>query len=617
MGMDAVSRLRGVYFLEHLTPEEFQALADMMDLRPFVAGDKILNQGEPTTNFYIVDSGHVNLRYTDKAGYEKPIGSKSEGDYFGIKMFTTQEVSEFTFEAVGQAHLWVVERQDWDALLEKFPNVLDHMPELRVEYAKLTRGLDWLAPGEVVDIFTRQHWWALALSLRLPVLLAALFTGAFLLSLNFGVVAALPWVGFVYGAALVVALVLTAWNAATWFNHKYIVTNKRAIRITEVLFISDSREELGIEKIQSQQVERGGPISVFLNISDLRLTSASSGAGGLVFEKVGNVERIQEAINNEKAKVVERRGAAERERLRNQIANEIRHYVFQQPNPLERPKPKPKPLSLGGRVRNVLQEMFGTEIRTDKIVTWRKHRIILLRQTGVYLVIFFALLALMIGISIYGSTSLLAQNGVYLALVLLMGIALGAAVWQWMDWQVDLYRLTETQIIDIESLPFGLRYTENRADLAKIQDVNAARPGFFYTLLNFGDVIARVAGNAEPFTFNDVARPSIVADEISERLAILKLRETERTMREQTRTVVDAIVAYHRLMMAERQEQAAAGAAAPALVLASASAAPADAAPQSDESAPDAETQSDNTDTDFDGDASESEFPSESDLFTL
>ncbi len=553
--MNAVQALKQVYFLEHLTPEEFQALADMMDLRPFVAGDKILNQAEPTTNFYIVDSGYVNLRSTDRSGNERPIGSKGPGDYFGVKMFTTQEAAEYTFEAVGQAEMWVVERRDWDALLGKFPDMLDHMPELRVEYEKLTRGLDWLAPGEVIGIMTRRHWWALFLMIRLPVFVALLFTVAFFLSQRFQVVQALSWVVFVYLGVIIVSLVWLAWNALNWWNDMYIITNKRAVRINQVLFFSDSREEIAIEKIQSQKVERGGPISVFLNISDLRLTSAASDSG-LVFEQVAHVEEIQRAIEGEKSKVVERRGASERERLRNQIAGEIRHYVFQQPNPPEKPKPVVKPLTMQKRLHMVWQSLFGTEIRDGKIVTWRKHPVVLLQQTGIYLAAFLLLLAITIGISVYGTALQLAQNGVYFAMGALMLIAFGFVVWQWLDWQRDLYRLTETQIIDIESLPFGLRYTEQKADLSKIQDVNSARPRFFNTLLDYGDVITRVAGNADPFTFISVAHPRVVADEISERILTLKLRETERNTRDQTRTIVDAIVAYHRLMMAERQQLA-------------------------------------------------------------
>lgn len=563
--MDAVSRLRQVSFLEHLTPEEFDALAEMMDLRPFIAGDRILTQGEPTTNFYIIDSGYVNLRQTDRGGFEKSVATRGEGEYFGVKMFTTQEPSEFTFEAVGRAHMWVVERQDWDALLEKFPFILEHMPELRAEYERLTRGLGWLAPGEVVEVLTRRHWWAIILMLRLPLLIAFIFTVAFAVSWYFGVVEQFPFVVIVYGIAMLFCLLWSIYRGIEWWNDTYIVTNKRVIRINKVLFLSDSREELPVEKIQSQVVSRGGAISAVLNISDLRVTSASNDSSGVFFEQVGNVAVLQKAISTQQARVVERKSAAERERARGMIANEIRNYILPPQVAPAKPGAVPAQTALppaGGLSRKRAAStspwgswwasLYGTEMREGKTVTWRKHHFVLLRQ------IFWGLLVLggavgCLGFTIFGG---LVNNfsgfGVSFALLAFSVPALVYVIWQWADWRVDLYKLSDSEITDIESLPLGLRYSENKAEISKIQDIRVERPRFINTLLDFGDVVARVAGSAEPFTFYDVGHPHRVADEITERIEVSKIRATERNTRDQTRQIVDALVAYHRLAVAER-----------------------------------------------------------------
>lgn len=555
--MDALSRLQGIPFFSHLTPEQAVTVAAGFHAVRFVPGDEILEQGHVTDHFFIVDEGFVNVRHTDPQGVEKAVGSKSPGEYFGIKMFTTQELSDFTFEAVSAATLWVMDRKDWDVLLNTHPDLLENMPELRVEYARLARGLNWLSPGEVIDVMVHRHWWALFLMIRLPVFAILIFTAAFLASIRFGIVDRLPWVVLVYGATLVLGLLWLGWNALNWWNDLYIVTNKRAMRINRVLFFSDSREEVVIEKIQAQKVVRGGPISVFFNISDLRLTSAAGEEGGLVFEQVANVERIQRAIAGEQMKAIERRSAAQREKARALIASDIHHYVFQEPSPFEPPRVAFVRVSLTSRIKAVLNWALGTEIRENRVVTWRKHHLVLLGQIGVPLGIFLALLLLTIAVSIYGTALELVRNGVYVGLGLLMILAFGAVVWQWLDWQVDLYRLTETQIIDIESLPFGLRYSENRADLSKIQDVNNARAGIINTLFDYGDVVARVAGNADPFTFFSVPKPSVVADEISERIVMIAVHNAERATREQTRSIVDAIVAYHRLVAAERNQHGA------------------------------------------------------------
>ncbi len=588
--MDAVSRLREIPFLSHLTPEEFEALAEMMDLRAFTAGDKILTQGEPTTNFYIVDSGHVNLRHTSTGGLERPIGSKGVGDFFGVKMFTTQEPSEYTFEAVATAEMWVVERRDWDELQKKFPDVLTHMPELRAEYERLTGGLEWLAPGEVIDVTTRKHWWALVLMIRLPLIVAVVFTVALLISYAFGVTQTLPQVWLVYLVVMTLLTLWMIWNGLNWYNDLYIVTNKRVVRIIKVLFISDSRQDLPIEKIQSQRVERGGPISVFLNISDLRITSAASEGTAFVFEQVGDVARIQRAIEGERAHLSERKAAAEREAIRRQITGEIKHYVFEQPPVPEptatktpppatkptarsavlntqltrfwRPRPTkikkvPKPpVPLGKRLRAMLQALAGTEIRQGSVVTWRKHRIVLLDQITTPLIALVALIALTAVLSWGGVSQDLLNSGVYFALGFLILVAIGFVAWEWEDWRRDLYRLSDTEIVDIESLPFGLHSKEQKAELKNIQDVTNARPGLINTMLDFGNVDVRVAGSAAPFTFTSISHPKQVADEIADRIEAIKLRSADRATREQTRGIVDAIIAYHRLMMAERHQNA-------------------------------------------------------------
>jgi hypothetical protein len=356
------------------------------------------------------------------------------------------------------------------------------------------------------------------------------------------------------------------------------------------LFFSDSRSELAIEKIQSQKVERGGPISVLLNISDLRITSASSDAEGVVFRQVGDVQLIQRAISGEQHRIQERNRAMERERLRNQIAREMHHYVFQEPAAQDTEGSQPpvfapaavsrgarrmpwqnlcgfsrrrrrrrvpaKPVPLRKRISDTWNSLFGTEIRQGKVVTWRKDYFILVKQIGLWFLLLFVFVALFSAVVLGGQPLGDIQNGVYTSLGVLSLIALLGVIYQWLDWRVDLYRLTETEIYDIESLPFGLRYRESKADLTRIQDVTYEREGIINTLLDYGNVITRVAGNAEPFTFYAITHPRVVADEISERIEILKLRATERTQRESNRNIVDAIIAYHRLMMAERHQEA-------------------------------------------------------------
>lgn len=588
--MEAFAHLQALYFLEHLPPEQLELLAGICRRQRFVSGDDILKQGEQTTHFYIVDEGHVNLRHTDRGGFEKPVGSKGPGEYFGVKMFTTEEPSDYTFEAVDAAVLWVIARTDWDKLIEAHPELMENLPELRAEYDRLTHGLEWLSPGEVIVLETRRHWWALILMMRVPLVLALVLTIAFAIAYAFGATKTLPEVMYTYGAVMFVFVLWAVFRGLSWYEDMYIVTNKRVVSINRVFLSSDSRQDLAIDKIQSEKVNRGGPISVFLNISDLHITSSASDTAGVLFQEVGNVGRIQQAIENERLHVAERKRAMERERLRRQISGEIKHYVLAQPpapepkaaqaaaakptvtkaavsapgrSPLRLPtlwRPRPKavsaPVPFGKRLQELWHTLLATEIRVGSTVTWRKHHWVLFRQIFPGIAAFVVCVILLVIFVMGGVPPDLIDKGLFAVLLLAMAGAIGYIAWQWEDWRVDLYRLSDSEIVDIESLPFGLNYQEKKAELKNIQDVTVSRLHLGNVFLDFGNVDSRVGGGAGPFRFNDVPHPQFVADEITERIERLKLRGTESVNREQTRSIVDAIVAYHRLLMTERHQNA-------------------------------------------------------------
>lgn len=549
--MDALTRLQHIYFFDSLTPEDFAALAGICHLQHFGASEDILTQGEVTSCFFIVDEGYVGLIETTKDGLEKALTSKFPGDFFGIKMFTTQALSDYTFKAIDGASVWVIERKDWDQLLVKHGDILMHMPELRKEFTRLTRGLDWLAPGEVIDLVTRRHWFALLLMMRVPLALGLVFGFAFFISWQLGVLSRLPNSIYAFIAALGFFFIWAVWSGVNWFNDTYIVTNKRVIRINRFLFLSDSSQEIPIEKIQAEKVQRGGPISVLLNISDLQITSAAANMPGLVFVQVGNVKRIQKSIELQKSRVKQRDLALARRRLRNQIQQDIRHHMLPH---TEVPEPPPtlKRVPFTSRVGETWSELFGTQVRHSSEVTWRKHYVILLQQIGPPLLALSAVILFAIFIALAGLPFKLSATGIY-AVLLVLGLgALGAILWQWEDWRLDLYTLTDSEIIDVESRPFGLGYSEKRAQLKNIQDITTARPSFVNVMLDYGNVNTRVAGSAGPFTFTSVAHPKEVADELQNRLALRKFRDEATDRREQSQRMIDGLIAYHDVLNSTR-----------------------------------------------------------------
>ena len=100
------------------------------------------------------------------------------------------------------------------------------------------------------------------------------------------------------------------------------------------------------------------------------------------------------------------------------------------------------------------------------------------------------------------------------------------AVYNYVDWENDIYQVTPDQIVDVNRKPFG---TEDRkaAPLENILSTEYKRTGILGMLLNFGVVMIMVGG--AQFRFEDVADPPGVQQDIVRRQQgrLVKKREVE------------------------------------------------------------------------------------------
>src|SRR4029453_589021 len=108
-----------------------------------------------------------------------------------------------------------------------------------------------------------------------------------------------------------------------------------------------------------------------------------SNTPGVVFDGVGNVERVQKIIQAQQRRVNEGRRASQREKLRTAISSDLRHYVLQEPdvpeiapaalaaatwrtrmNPFgRRPQSPADSISARGRLAAFWSSLIGTEMR--------------------------------------------------------------------------------------------------------------------------------------------------------------------------------------------------------------------------------------------------------------
>lgn len=128
-----------------------------------------------------------------------------------------------------------------------------------------------------------------------------------------------------------------------------------------------------------------------------------------------------------------------------------------------------------------------------------------------YFVIFLAVGAFFLGISIYPTIFPQLNSSEYNILFLFIENTFLLAIWIycfliWVDYYFDVWVITDERIINIEQRGLFLRRVSS-AEYEKIQDVTVEVKGFLQTVINFGDVRIQTAGETENIVFRRISNP--------------------------------------------------------------------------------------------------------------
>jgi hypothetical protein len=130
-----------------------------------------------------------------------------------------------------------------------------------------------------------------------------------------------------------------------------------------------------------------------------------------------------------------------------------------------------------------------------------------------------------------------------LSLPIILAIVLsgGFFLYHVVDWANDIYQVTDRDIHDIDRKPLG-QDIRRSAPLEQILSTGVEQ-NFLQRLLNYGDVIIRV-GEAE-FTFDGVAHPSMVQQEVFQRLSARKQQIAAQEAKQERNRMVEWLEIYH------------------------------------------------------------------------
>jgi len=102
------------------------ALARKFNMRSFVAGDVVVEEGKPGDSFFLIRSGHVEVSTSDIKHAEQKIALSvmGEGAFFGEVALLTDKPRTATVVAKDDLELMELTRQDFNAIALEYPSVI-------------------------------------------------------------------------------------------------------------------------------------------------------------------------------------------------------------------------------------------------------------------------------------------------------------------------------------------------------------------------------------------------------------------------------------------------------------------------------------------------------------
>jgi uncharacterized membrane protein YdbT with pleckstrin-like domain len=546
MTSNIVDQLGQVELFSALNLDDLRALAELAREEPYRRGELVCRQGDPGRRWYLVEDGVLHAFHVDPDGIEHEVAQFGPGDSFGESSLLLGEPHDVTIEAVEDAMLLSIDRENFDQLLEERPWILDDL-RLASELERRRRAprFDWQEPDEAVVFVLHKHDVILLRNLILPGILL------FLVLAGYFVVGSTSVLGLVLGGVLASApLLLGLYRVVDHFNDNYILTNKRVMHDEHVYLIRQSRVGAPLSNVQSIQTFQQGVLAQMFDFGDLHIETAGEPSGRVVFQEIPEPDRAQQMILQQR----DRAEAQERAEERAAIQEALRHRFGRRPPKDEALETEEEESSDGGRQVSwpawVLAPVetvryFFPPLREEEgdTITWRKHWVALLRPialpTGLILLATLVVAWLLGGAESDRASILLGYGIVLLFLV---------PWWLWVfeDWKNEVYQVTPSRIIDVERLPFGLREERREASLGMIQNVNLKVPTVIGRLLGYGSVTIETAG-AGAFTFDHVKNPQGVQIEIFRRMAAFEMRQRQEEAERRRDELLDWFTVYDQM----------------------------------------------------------------------
>ena len=564
--------LEGVFIFQGLTKAEIRAISSYFATLTVDKHAVLYREGERGKGFFIILEGSVRTsrleRQQDAASRqvnktESVLNNLSPGDYFGeenlagepcLSTARAQEACTLIYLGPAQAQL----------LLETYPVVAKTVRDTaETRHLVARHKFPWIKPEEMVYFIGRRHSFFLIMSLipsavlalsAIPIAVSSIMARQGTASSSIGLPAAM--------IIFLVGLGWAVWKWLDWANDYFIVTSRRLVWLEKIIILYDRRTESPLNQIREAHVYA----SFWGRIIGFGDVTANTYIGKIVMRRANHPKLIEKAMINYRSRYTRVTNEAETKALSEKMEKALRSRfgmdqlsgeapgsfspgfaktpITQSGEQTSAPAPG-EPSTDTSSVLRLWLEKFSDLRHTFKFryerngeITYRKHWLILLRKIGPATGLLLITLLVDLGTFFWGIPATLCLPSGLVGLVFF-----GLAVYHFLDWNNDIYRLTPRQILDIERKPLR-EETRKTANLEDIQSIVHNRENILELLLDFGKVTVNVAAG-NPFNFYGVPHPADIHIDISNYQENLRSAKREREVDLERDRIVGWMITYN------------------------------------------------------------------------
>ena len=486
----------------------------------FEKGRLLIHQGDVADKLHIIQSGRVEAVSINDQGV-----SRRERLYLPAQIFedawlfkTSTHTS--SIKARQDGIMILIGSADFLIMLDKKENKhiasqLLMSDKAQEEYVKSPLALGdrryksiKLVPGELVEFETKRSRWLLLFKQLIP--LTGLLLIPALIIIYFPILFINLNAQWTTGLSLLFVAVFglyTLFEYIDWANDYLIITNKRLVHYEfQLRTFSGIGKDTLLHQVQSVETTRPNLLSTILRYGTARVTTSALSV--LFFDYLPNPNLVEQTINEVQSRQGHLSSSGEKATMRRSVET-----YFHIPEMLEKlseePVPKPQ-LTQWQKIQKGWRDLPLYHYRHEQgnVITYRKHIFALFVETVWPVGIMAGLIVLLFIMSWL-------QLDAYVGIVfIIMAFDALWIIWRAEDWRNDTFQLTDSDVIDIDRLPFGFGESRKQARLDNIQNVEALRPNIIATLFNYGHVEIETAGADAKIVFENVSNPQGVKNDV-------------------------------------------------------------------------------------------------------